>query len=73
MGLPTLAAMNLLFLIPVVLLVLIVLFIFYRRKGPAGSGLGDRRDDTEPWELRGTEQSKHRPEFGGDPNRRGPT
>lgn len=63
--------MNLLFLIPVLLLVLVVVFFLYRRKGPAGSGLGDRRDSTEPLELRGTEQSKHRPEFGGG-NPKGP-
>lgn len=58
--------MSLLFLIPVIVLVMVVILFLYSRKGRVSSGLGDRRDSSERPELRGTEQAKHRPEFGGD-------
>lgn len=54
--------MNLVFLLPIIVLLVIAIVIYYgRRHKTGGSGLGDRSDDTERPELRGTEQWKNRP------------
>lgn len=53
--------MNLIFLLPLVVLLVIAIVIYYGRRNKAGgSGLGDRSDSTERPELRGTEQWKER-------------
>jgi hypothetical protein len=53
--------MNLAILLPVALLVVIVLVVYYsRRSKSGGSGLGERPDETERPELRGSEQWKKR-------------
>ena len=52
--------MSLVILIPVILLVLALVLFFSRRPKAGGSGLGNRPDETEPPELRGSEQWKNR-------------
>jgi hypothetical protein len=53
--------MNLLYILPVVILVVILFAIFGRRGRRDESGLGDRPDSEERPELRGTNQWKDRP------------
>jgi hypothetical protein len=52
--------MNLIILLPVALIVAIVIYVYYSRRGKGGSGLDERHDSTEPRELRGPEQWKDR-------------
>jgi hypothetical protein len=52
--------MNLLYILPVVILVVVAILIFGRRSRRDPSGLGDRRDSEERPELRGTTQWKER-------------
>ena len=52
--------MNLLYLIPVVIVVTALVIYFGRRHRAGGSGLGDRSDATERPELRGDVQWKDR-------------
>lgn len=53
--------MNLVYLLPVVLLIALALIVFYWRRGKGGSGLGDRDDSRERPELRGDAQWRSRP------------
>ncbi len=49
--------MNLVIMLPVALIILVAVIIFYSRRSKAGgSGLGERPDATEPQELRGSNQ-----------------
>lgn len=53
-------SMSLIIFIPIVVLLVALVIYFGRRHKAGGSGLGDRSDATEPTELRGDEQWKHR-------------
>lgn len=46
--------------IPVIVVATIVIVLLARKKGTGGSGLDDRRDSTEPPELRGPHQHDRR-------------
>lgn len=53
---------NLVIILPAVLLIVLVMIAFYRRRGRGGTGLGDRNDSNERPELTGEAQWKSRHE-----------